>query len=223
MSEDKKPKATLLSALFQVQKECPIVKKSADNPFFKSKYADLPAVWDAVKGLMVAHNLLVTHQTETKEGHDYLKTTIHHVPTGESISSESRLHLQKPTSQEYGSCVTYMRRYAISALLGLVTENDDDDGNASSQKKPETKKPETKQPEIIPFTGPEFLALQKSIKAATAETFVEEKAKAKAAWPRMSEAHRKEITKAVEKKTADLAKADDIPTAWDKDGKPIHN
>jgi hypothetical protein len=134
---DKKIEENIYTALFAVQTSVDVVKKTADNPFFKSKYADLPAVWDVVKDALAANNILVYHKTDTKDGVDYLNTFVRHVPSGTEITSNVQLHLQKPTSQEYGSCVTYMRRYAISSMLGLITDKDDD-GNDASQPKAKT-------------------------------------------------------------------------------------
>jgi hypothetical protein len=125
----------IYTALFAVQTSVDVVRKTADNPFFKSKYADLPAVWEVVKDSLAANNILVYHKTDTKDGVDYLNTFVRHIPSGTEITSNVQLHLQKPTSQEYGSCVTYMRRYAISSMLGLITDKDDD-GNDASQGKP---------------------------------------------------------------------------------------
>jgi len=131
----------IYSALFAVQTSVDVVKKTADNPFFKSKYADLPAVWDVVKDALAANNILIYHKTDTKDGVDYLNTFARHIPSGTEITSNVQLHLQKPTSQEYGSCVTYMRRYAISSMLGLITDKDDDGNDASQPKAKVVDKP----------------------------------------------------------------------------------
>lgn len=225
MTEEKKKAVDVYQALFKVQSTVDVVRKTADNPFFKSKYADLPDVWDAVKNALKENDLLVYHKTVSNDS-DYLDTFIRHIPSGTEISSNMRLHLQKPTSQEYGSCITYMRRYAISSMLGLVMENDDDDGNNASQKKADDKKPEPKKPEIKPVDGAEFLAIQKAIRGSTPFTFEEEKAKAKAAWSRMNKAHQDAITKAVKDKETEISKLkaheeDQIPMAWDENGNPI--
>lgn len=196
-----KQKDDIYTALFNIQTSVDVVKKTADNPFFKSKYADLPAVWDVVKDALKANNVLVYHKTITQDGVDYLNTFVRHVPSGTEIQSNVQLHLQKPTSQEYGSCVTYMRRYALSSMLGLITDKDDD-GNDASQPKQKAK------PEVKPFSGPEFVALQNEIKAATSETFDEAKAKARAAFPRMNKEQQTVITKLIKEKEHET---DDIP------------
>jgi len=58
-----KETSDIYTALFAVQTSVDVVRKTADNPFFKSKYADLPAVWDVVKDSLKENNLLVYHKT----------------------------------------------------------------------------------------------------------------------------------------------------------------
>lgn len=137
-------KQTLHEALFAVQQAAPFIDKATDNPFFKSKYASMPDIWHAIKDLLGENKLLVMHQLEVIDGADYIATTIHHIPSGDMLLSRSKISLSKSTAQEYGSYITYMRRYAVSAMLGLITDNDDD-GNAASQSKQKTeqKKPAT--------------------------------------------------------------------------------
>lgn len=129
---------TLLTAILNVQQGAPSISKDTNNPFFKSKYADLPTIWQTIKDLMGENKLIVTNCMDSKDGSDYIITKIIHTPTGESIESISKVMLAKATAQEYGSYITYMRRYALSAMLGLVTD-EDDDGNAASKQKKEEK------------------------------------------------------------------------------------
>ncbi len=158
MTDQKKP-ASLLEAMFHVQQNAPSISKSVDNPFFKSKYADLAVIWDAIRPLMGEANLLISHHTKSIEGKEYLVTRITHVSTGQFTESECLLHLQKPTSQEYGSCVTYMRRYSVTSMLGLVTDKDDD-GNAASKEKKE------KTPSLAPFDKTGNKAIDNAVKQA---------------------------------------------------------
>lgn len=139
----------LYAAMAQVQQKAPFIDKDATNPHFKSKYADLPAIWRGIKEIVGEAGLLVNHSMDCIDGNDYITTKIIHVESGEHIESRSRIMLSKSTAQEYGSYITYMRRYALTAMLGIVTD-DDDDGNAASnaQSKAAAKpaaKPEPKQ------------------------------------------------------------------------------
>lgn len=123
---------TLYGALLAVQQAAPAIDKSANNPFFKSKYADLPTIWSAVRDLMGSNGLVVSHTMKANDNEDSIVTRIIHAETGEFIESESRILLGKATAQDYGSYITYMRRYALSAMLGLVTDEDDDGNKASN-------------------------------------------------------------------------------------------
>jgi hypothetical protein len=199
----------LYEAILKVQQDAPFIDKSAANPFFKSKYADLPAIWKAVKESMGSNGLLVTHSMTAVNDCEYIVTKIIHAKTGQEMESVSKITLSKVTAQEYGSYITYMRRYALIAMLGLVTD-EDDDGNKASQAKQADKKADTPKPktEVKPLSGEEFLMIQNGLKNATLETLESEKAKAKAVWARATKEQRASITKFV----ADADKRlDDIP------------
>ncbi len=133
---------TLIQAIAEFQKSAPIILKSATNPFFKSKYADLPAVWHTIKDLMANNGLAVVNLNTIIDGVEYLETRVYHT-SGEYLSSTSRLAPVKNDPQSVGSAITYMRRYALMSLLGLVAD-DDDDANAASGKQVKQKesKPE---------------------------------------------------------------------------------
>lgn len=94
------------------------------NPHFKSKYADLAAIFDAVRKPLAAQGLIVTQTTELREGGFVLVTTLAH-SSGQFIKSEYPLPANgKP--QEVGSALTYARRYSLSAIAGIAADEDDD-------------------------------------------------------------------------------------------------
>lgn len=94
------------------------------NPHFKSKYADLAAIFDAVRKPLAAQGLIVTQTTELREGGFVLVTTLAH-SSGQFIKSEYPLPAAgKP--QEVGSALTYARRYSLSAIAGIAADEDDD-------------------------------------------------------------------------------------------------
>ena len=121
-------------ALSEFQAKCPLIKKDADNPFYKSKYAPLDTILPIVLPLLKEVGLVVT---QIPDG-EYLKTIISHIESGEVIEGSAKLILDKPTAQGQGSAITYMRRYALVSMLGLNTE-EDDDGNKASVQKPVSK------------------------------------------------------------------------------------
>jgi len=127
-----KDKKNILQALFKVQGELNHVAKTADNPFFKSKYADLPAVIDFVKPVLQKHGIGFTHLSNVIDGAQHLDTYLFHVESGEFLMGRTLLKPTKNDPQGYGSAITYARRYDLTALLGLA--QDDDDGNGASKR-----------------------------------------------------------------------------------------
>jgi hypothetical protein len=102
------------------------VTKDATNPFFKSKYASLENVIETIEAPLGQCGL---SWAQFPDG-DGLYTLITH-KSGEWIGAHASLELKGHTPQDQGSAITYMRRYALSAALGLATE-EDDDGNAAT-------------------------------------------------------------------------------------------
>jgi hypothetical protein len=94
------------------------------NPHFKSKYADLAAIFDAVRKPLADNGLVVTQTTEIREGGFVLMTMLAH-SSGQWIRSEYPLPATgRP--QEIGSALTYARRYSLSAITGVAADEDDD-------------------------------------------------------------------------------------------------
>jgi hypothetical protein len=116
----------LAAALVQLQSELEAAPKNADNPYFKSRYADLNAVWNTVRKPLAKWGLAVTQiGGQSGDGTLALTTMLIHT-SGQYVAGTMTLPLTKLTPQEAGSAVTYARRYGLSAILGLVTEKDDD-------------------------------------------------------------------------------------------------
>ena len=128
----------LATALSKLQGELTYAKKDSANPFFKSRYADLESVWDACRSLMAANGLSVIQMPGNYfEGRMWLVTRLCH-SSGEWIEQEMSVPVQKMDVQGCGSALSYMRRYSLSAFLGIVQA--DDDGNAAAlPQKPATK------------------------------------------------------------------------------------
>lgn len=124
-------KKTLSQSLIGFRDKIETVKKDADNPFFKSKYADLPSILEAIRKPLSECKLCITHKTEYHEDNLILKTTLT-AEDGNFIESFFPVFGSKP--QEVGSSMTYARRYNLQALLDIPT--DDDDGNAGNSAKP---------------------------------------------------------------------------------------
>lgn len=191
---DKTNTVTIYDAILDVQQKAPFIDKSTANPFFKSKYADLPTIWGAVKDLMGENKLLVMHTTSAEENGEFMTTTIIHAPTKEKIESKCKINLSKHTAQEYGSYMTYMRRYSLSAMLGLVTD-EDDDGNAASHKNPEK----------VEMPQKEFTMIRDRVRECLVGSFEGEKENIRKAWPRMSKEQQDAIKLEIDKKASFFA------------------
>lgn len=142
----------IYTALLKFQTDCPKIKKDSENPFFKSKYAGLPAVWEVVQPLLAKHELLIIQPVV---GHD-LKTILIH-SSGETIESTYPIISKTETNpQDYGSAIKYARRYALESLLGIVTDEDDDGNSAAGNVKKVLKanKPATTTPAAPATTQP---------------------------------------------------------------------
>lgn len=129
----------IAEALNKFQHKMEPIVKSASNPFFKSKYADLPSILEAIKEPMKDNGLSIT---QFPSGTNGLTTLLMHT-SGEWIEDTFTMTPVDNKPQTAGSWITYMRRYAIGAVLGLSTEVDDDGNYASGNKK---KKVDTDKP-----------------------------------------------------------------------------
>lgn len=122
----------LAAALAIAQGDFGIAEFDKVNPHFKSKYASLTSVMNAVRGPLQKNGLSVVQTLSEGEKGMTLETTLLH-SSGEWISGTTPVLLSKDDMQGLGSAITYAKRYAVSAMLGVVSD-EDDDGNATSGK-----------------------------------------------------------------------------------------
>jgi len=121
----------LAAALTKAQAQMSGAKKSASNPFFKSKYATLEEVIHCVKEPFADNGLSFVQFPVTSEGRLGVETVIMH-QSGEWISNEFTLRCAKDDPQGNGSAITYARRYGLQSACGIPSE--DDDGTAASSR-----------------------------------------------------------------------------------------
>lgn len=136
-------------ALLKAQSEMSNPVKGSNNPYFKSKYADLNSVREATIPVLNAHGIVVLQPMVNIDGKNFVNTILLH-ESGETIESFTEIIYTKTNdAQAQGSGITYARRYGLQSLVCVGA--DDDDGNAASnpQKKPD-KKPEPTPPPISP-------------------------------------------------------------------------
>ena len=112
------------AALAKAQAEIENPLKDSTNPHFKSGYADLANVLEVCREPLSKNGLSITQPLFFEADKIFLATILSHT-SGQWIKSFIPLPIQKPGSQEIGSCITYMRRYSLSALVGVFQEDDD--------------------------------------------------------------------------------------------------
>lgn len=122
----------LAVALNKAQADFMVAKKDAKNPFFKSKYATLNAVYEAVAEALLKNGLSVIQPIVG----DAVETTIIHT-SGQFITSSCPIVCAKQNDpQAMGSAITYARRYSLASLLGVMTDEDDDGEKAMARPAP---------------------------------------------------------------------------------------
>lgn len=114
-------------ALYSFQKQCGKISKEANNPFFKSKYASLSNILESIREPLEKSGLCFS-QFPDDNG---LTTILIHNESGEYMMATSLIKTVKEDPQSLGSAITYMRRYALGAILGLNIDEDDDGNKAS--------------------------------------------------------------------------------------------
>jgi hypothetical protein len=126
----------LAAALSKAQGEMQAAIKDKINPFYKSSYADLGSVWDAARPVLSKHGLCVMQTTElTGDGTKIIMVTTLAHTSGQWMKSFLPLNPSKNDSQGIGAAITYLRRYSLSALVGVVCDDDDDGETAVGRKK----------------------------------------------------------------------------------------
>lgn len=122
--------AALAAALAKAQGCIGIAAKTSANPFFKSKYADLASVWEAIRAPLSSNGLaIIQFPRSTRDGVE-VETVLTH-ESGEYVAETLSLPVAKHDAQGVGSAITYARRYGLQSIAGVAP--DDDDGNAAAR------------------------------------------------------------------------------------------
>lgn len=138
----------IAAALAKAQAHMGKALKQANNPHFRSKYADLGSVMDACMPALNEQGIALIQPPGADEHGRYVETILLHGESGETLSCRVPLIVQKNDMQGYGSAVTYARRYGLMAMAGIAPE--DDDGNAAAKAAP---KDEPAQPPAVDETA----------------------------------------------------------------------
>lgn len=123
----------LVAALCKAREEFKPILKTATNPYFNRKYATLDVILEAVSVPLAKNGLTALQTPEGDAPMEELTTILAH-SSGEWVSSSYGLHATKQDPQSLGSAITYARRYALAAILGVAAESDDDAAAATQGK-----------------------------------------------------------------------------------------
>jgi len=171
----------LATALAAAQAAITPAKKDAENPHFRSKYADLASVWAACRVALPAHGLAVMQSPRLVSSGELwlveLETLLVHA-SGQWVSDTLAVPVHPANAQAVGSAITYARRYALAAFVGVAP--DDDDANSASTSRELERPPEkpAARPKPPPATPPEIvrgvhvLGIVKRPTTGGAETFI---------------------------------------------------
>lgn len=202
MIETSPSTAALDESMAKAQAKIQAAVKDKVNPHFKSRYADLASVWEACRDALTSNGVFVSQwPIHSDDGRLHLVTRL--AVKGEWIKAHFSIPVGKQDAQGFAASLTYAKRMALSAAVGVVAD-EDDDGNAASQRPAQA----TRQPESQPPTeslGETFV--RKFNEAQSAAVFEEEVTKARAAWSRLGTADRAKVTNSIEARRAFWAQA----------------
>ncbi len=118
-------------AISIAQGEMKPASKSTVNPFFKSKYSTLAQIWEVIREPIAKNGLSVFQDVTSRDGMISITTRVSH-SSGQWIEfGPLDIPLLKKDAQAVGSAISYGKRYALSAALGVVSEEEDDDAESA--------------------------------------------------------------------------------------------
>jgi hypothetical protein len=161
------------AALAKAQGKIGGASKSSVNPHFKSKYADLASVWDAIRGPLSDNGISVV-QSPSADGSKFSVETLMLHTSGQWFRSVLTVTGKDDGPQTAGSCITYLRRYSLQSFAGVAPE--DDDANAAqgnSNGKAPHQAPAPGKPEGYDKWLPDFIAVSDNGRDALNAAFKE--------------------------------------------------
>jgi ERF superfamily len=121
----------ITTALIAAKAQFNPIHKNKVNPHFKSKYATLDEILEAIAPALLANNLLLIQPTFVKDNLTVLKTILIHTESGEQLESELTIPaIADP--QKLGAAMTYYRRFSVCSLLAIAPDDDDDGTTAKA-------------------------------------------------------------------------------------------
>lgn len=135
--------AALSAALAKAQAEIENASKTANNPHFKSKYADLAEVLNTVRPVMSRHGIAIVQMPSFESGLASVETLMTH-SSGEWLSNTCSAPVSKQDAQGVGSAITYLRRYSLASFAGIAQEDDDANAAVGQRQTPAPARPAEK-------------------------------------------------------------------------------
>lgn len=207
MIETSETTAKLDNALAKAQGEFSAAIKDSNNPAFKSKYADLSSVMEAIRPALARHGISLTqwpvHSTDNRV---HMVTRIAH--DGEWMRGTFSIPCDKQNAHGYGSIITYLRRYCASTCLGVITDLDDD-GNAASGREytpAKTEAPKAEEP-VKPAESLGDTMIRKFNEAENAAEFEELVTRARTRWEKLGTADKARVSNVIKARRAFWAQA----------------
>jgi len=134
MIETSNSTATIDAAILAIQQKAPVIRKKADNPYFKSKYAEYPEIQAEIRPLLLEQSIITMF---FPVANNQLIMNVKHTASKEFYRVTMDLKTIQDSPQAQGSAITYGKRYMLTAFFDLQIEDaSDDDGNAGSNAKP---------------------------------------------------------------------------------------
>lgn len=122
------------AAIAKAQAEIQPASKDKTNPAFRSKYADLAAVWDACRAALTKNGVAVTQwPIHSEDNRLHLITRL--ACAGQWMMAEISIPTDKQSAHGYGSAITYAKRFGLAAAVGVVADEDDDGNGATDSVK----------------------------------------------------------------------------------------
>ena len=209
MIETSADTAKLDAALAKAQGEIEAAAKDSVNPHFKNRYADIAAVWAAIRPAMAKHGISVTQwPVHAEDGRLHIVTRLAHA--GEWIRAHFSIPVTKQDPQGYGSSITYARRFALAAAVGVVAD-EDDDGNAAAARP--TARQEPKPEPAKPVETLVDAILRKFNEAETSAAFEELVQRAQAKWSQLGVSDKARVSNAIEARRAFWAQSPALEAA----------
>lgn len=156
--------AAIGAALAAAQAEMQSVAKDSTNPHFKSKFASLDTIIESMRPVLALHGLCISQSAEPRDGNAIVVETMVLHKSGEWLSNSVLVPLAKVDPQGAGAALTYGRRFGLSAVLCVATD-EDDDGNTASR--PAARRAE--RPPVRPTASTEASAPKDAASAPTAD------------------------------------------------------